>query len=81
MAVSDVFSALLEKRPYKEPLSKEKSTSILLSMAKNRSLDAHVVDVLLGNYDKLSYECINAEKKAREDYDILYAIGYQKAAL
>lgn len=75
MAVSDVFSALLEKRPYKEPFSKEKSSSILLSMAKNRSLDANVVDVLLDNYDKLSYECINAEKEAREDYDILYSIS------
>lgn len=49
MAVSDVFSALSEDRPYREALSDDDIKAILGGMANRRELDATVVDLLLRN--------------------------------
>ncbi len=75
MAVADIFSALQEKRPYKEAMRKEEIVSILSNMVKNGSLDQSVVSTLEENYECLSDACTNAKVVARNEYDELYLIG------
>lgn len=50
MAVSDVFSALAEDRPYRKGLSRKIINDILKDMAET-SLDREIVNLLLDNYD------------------------------
>ncbi len=75
MAVSDVFSALQEKRPYKEAMSREKTCMILRNMVKSGALDAKVVGFLIDNYPLLSDVCAKAGNTANEEYHFLYQIG------
>jgi putative nucleotidyltransferase with HDIG domain len=75
MAVSDVFSALQEERPYKEAMSREKTCMILQNMVKSGALDAKVVDFLITNYQLLSEVCANAGNAANKEYNYLYQIG------
>lgn len=74
LAVSDVFAALREKRPYKEPFTKGKILSILKSMADSGAIDSNVVGVLTDNYPVLENVCVQAEISARHAYDQLYEI-------
>lgn len=70
----DVFAALREKRPYKEPFTKEEILSILKSMADSGTIDSNVVGVLTDNYPVLEDVCVQAEISARHAYDQLYQI-------
>ncbi|MGE4276166.1 MAG: HD-GYP domain-containing protein [Lawsonibacter sp.] len=75
MAVADVFSALQEKRPYKEPMSQAETTSILNRMVENGSLDSYIVSTLLKNFTALAEIFIHAGEQAVKEYGILYDIG------
>ncbi|MFZ5633599.1 MAG: HD-GYP domain-containing protein [Bacillota bacterium] len=50
MAVSDVFSALAEDRPYRKGIPRERITGILGDMAGS-ALDREMVGLLVNNYD------------------------------
>lgn len=53
MAVSDVFTALREDRPYRPGLTKEEIEAIMRQQKESGSIDAKVVDACLENYAKL----------------------------
>ncbi len=74
MAVADVFAALREKRPYKEPYTKERILSILDVMVKNGSIDESVVKVLAENYDLVENACVTAQEEAKKAYSRVYEI-------
>lgn len=74
MAVSDVFTALQEKRPYKPALSKQETIDILNTMIKNNILDAKVVRILVDNFDELANKCKKAKENVIKDYENLYKI-------
>jgi len=46
MAVSDIYQALREERPYRAPLPVEKSFSILKDMVEKGEIDGFVVEKL-----------------------------------
>lgn len=81
MAVADVFSALQEKRPYKEEMQKNQITSILFDMVRTGSLDSSVVEVLTDNFSDLSEVCTQAKMTAEEEFNELYRIGGNQPAL
>lgn len=60
VAVADVFSALLERRPYRDRLSLEKSIKIMKDMVSDGSLDYKVVRNL-EEADQKAWELINDE--------------------
>jgi len=60
MAVSDVFSAMREYRPYKKSLSKKESISVLVEMANANKLCKEVVSVV--------------KKRQKEIFDMFEAI-------
>ncbi len=52
MAVADVFDALLTRRPYKEPMSCEQATAIILG-GKGTHFDPEVVETFMAIQDEL----------------------------
>jgi len=46
MAVSDIYQALTEERPYRKPMGKEEAFSILQKMVQEKHLDGDVVKML-----------------------------------
>ncbi|MEG6616010.1 HD domain-containing phosphohydrolase [Peptococcaceae bacterium 1198_IL3148] len=53
LAVSDIFTALAEDRPYRAGLSREKVEKILLDKAQHQDIDGKWVELLLDNYHQL----------------------------
>ncbi len=52
MAVADVFDALLARRPYKEPMSIEQATEIIIE-GKGKHFDPEVVEAFMAIHDDL----------------------------
>jgi putative nucleotidyltransferase with HDIG domain len=67
MAISDVFTALTEDRPYREGLDREKTMKILFSMADG-ALDRSIVELLDKNYDRVNDIRAKAQSEALEEY-------------
>ncbi|ABZ82835.1 metal-dependent phosphohydrolase, hd subdomain [Heliomicrobium modesticaldum Ice1] len=51
VAVADIFSALVEDRPYRDGLSREKVESILKKMVLEKAIDGDLADLLCQHYD------------------------------
>ncbi len=66
VAIADITSALISKRSYKENYDWTRTISILEDMAGKNQLDAHIVDLLIGNIDKLQ-EILDVKSKPVED--------------
>lgn len=57
MAVSDIVSALVSKRSYKNILPKEQVIEIIADMAAKGLLDSKVVSMMVNNYDQIMEIC------------------------
>lgn len=68
MAVADVFTALVEKRPYRAGLSREKAMPILQNMTSKDWLDDDLVQTISRNYEEMNTICQQAEENAVQDY-------------
>ncbi|GAW94272.1 HD-GYP domain-containing protein [Calderihabitans maritimus] len=53
IAVSDVFTALREVRPYRPAMKRPEIENILINQASTGALDTKVVEALLDNYERL----------------------------
>ncbi|MFI5181297.1 MAG: HD-GYP domain-containing protein [Thermoanaerobaculia bacterium] len=51
LAVADVFQALLQRRPYRRPISSEVALGMLREMANGGKLDGEIVEILARNLD------------------------------
>ena len=71
MAVSDVYSALCEHRPYKKSLSMKEALSIVQSMARSGKLCPKVVGVLEKRLDEVSDLFKIVISKLSEEYERL----------
>lgn len=56
VAVSDIVSALLGVRSYKNPYSKERTIAIIQEMARDDKINADIVQVICENFDNLLAE-------------------------
>lgn len=68
IAVADVFTALLEARPYRDMLSKPEVVKQLQDMAYRNVLDRNVVGLLLENFDTIDTYRTHAQEEARQEY-------------
>ncbi len=55
IAVSDIFVAMSERRPYREPLDKPRAMQELTHAARNGQIDPVISGLLLDNYDAFSF--------------------------
>ncbi len=69
MAVADVFTALLEQRPYRDAMSKEKTIAILDGLARRHVVDRNVANVLLSHFDDINTYREQAQSAARAEYE------------
>lgn len=72
MAVADVFTALMEDRPYRRGMSLDKAVEILQSMEDNGHLDGNVPTTLRGAAGQINKVRIAAQHRARWRFDELY---------
>ena len=68
MAISDIFTALSEERPYRHAMSKSEVIEILIDMAKKNWLDEDFVSVLLDNYNDLEENMKSNQEKIKTFY-------------
>jgi len=68
MAVSDIFTAITEERPYRKGMDKRESLKILKDMAKNNKIDTNIVSEVEKNFDEISKARERAESAAEKDY-------------
>jgi len=68
MAVADVFTALVEKRPYRSGLTRQKAMPILQNMTSKGWLDGDLVETIAGNFDEMNAICHQAEDDALQEY-------------
>lgn len=69
MAVADIFTALIEDRPYRSGMSREQSTSIMIQQGKRGFLDSKVIQVLIDNYELLTQSVKDEQAAARKFYE------------
>ncbi|WP_027364925.1 HD-GYP domain-containing protein [Desulfotruncus alcoholivorax] len=50
MAVADIFSALIEDRPYRQGMSRNEIEKILVGQVKSRAIDGEIAGLLLDSY-------------------------------
>ncbi len=77
MAVADIFTALLEDRPYRKSMSEEKALQIILKHAEDGALDENIVSVLKENISEINLLQNEAQKAATLEYQEFRALqGY-----
>ena len=69
LMVADIFTALIEDRPYRQGMERDKVTEILSDMANSRQLDARIVSLLLENYDHVHKTVAQSQQAARRFYE------------
>ncbi len=75
MSVADIFTALMEKRPYKKELSTKEALEIIEKMVESKKLCKRVVEVLKNKIDIVDKQRKEAQERARRMYDRLRSVA------
>ena len=68
MAVSDIFVALRENRPYRKTMEKEEVYGILKKQGENNFIDIKIVNLLFDNYDAVDSYVKSKQAEAEKFY-------------
>ena len=68
IAVSDVFTALAEDRPYRKGMDSKHVKTILKDMAFSGFLDSRMVSLLVDNIEDIRKDVVEEQKQARDSY-------------
>ena len=71
MAVSDVFTALTEQRPYREAMPASHAITIIENMVKNKHLDGDVMMVLKQHLEEIDQLKLQAQKSMTQLFNSL----------
>jgi HD-GYP domain-containing protein (c-di-GMP phosphodiesterase class II) len=71
MAVADIFTALQEKRPYRQGMNRQQVEEILKNLS-NKTLDSRIVNLLLDNYDEILIGVKEKQSQASDFYRQLF---------
>jgi response regulator RpfG family c-di-GMP phosphodiesterase len=72
MAISDVFTALSEERPYRAGMDSQNALEIVSDMVANGSLDERLVELLRANLDEIDTIRSAGQAEARSQYAALF---------
>lgn len=72
MAVSDVFTALTEDRPYRPGMDRSSVQGVLKGMVGEKALDPDLVTMLLDNYDEINVSRVAAQSEAVAEYGKIF---------
>lgn len=70
MAIADIFTALMEQRPYRGPMEKSQTIEILHVLAKRKAIDHNMTDVLIKNFDDINMYREHAQAAAKDEYEL-----------
>lgn len=70
LAVSDIFTALTEDRPYRKGFEKEMVIKILSDIAKKDQINKTIVELLINNYDKYNKLRDKSQEETMADYKV-----------
>jgi HD-GYP domain-containing protein (c-di-GMP phosphodiesterase class II) len=73
MMVADLFTALVEDRPYRPGMPLEKALGIIQGFKERDQLDASIVDLAADNADELQKYVADHQRSAREFYEQQFA--------
>ena len=68
MAVTDIFTAVTEDRPYRKGMEKNQVKKILTEMSDNNKIDKNVVETLIENYNEINQLRIKRQQNASNYY-------------
>ncbi len=71
MAVADIFTALMEERPYKKGLSLREAVRVLETLGEANKLDRRIVKLLKENLKRIERGRRTAQERAQRLYDSL----------
>ena len=69
LAVSDIFTALTEDRPYRKGYEKDMVVKILRENVEKNKIDKTIVELLIDNYEKYNKLRDKRQEKAMADYE------------
>ena len=69
MAVADIFTAIREKRPYRDPMTKEDTINVLVNMANAYEIDEKIVEIVKSNFDEIDLVREEAYKNTILEYE------------
>ena len=69
MAVADIFTALIEDRPYRKGMDKNQIYQIIKYQADNNLLDKKITDLLFDNFDSIYSHVKEKQAAAKHFYD------------
>lgn len=72
LAVSDVFTAITEDRPYRKGMDKGQALKVMAEMAGQHALDTELVALLLNRFDTINAARVQAQLSALEDFRDFY---------
>ncbi|MGE4422523.1 MAG: HD-GYP domain-containing protein [Pseudodesulfovibrio sp.] len=68
MQVADVHTAITEDRPYRKGMTRERTVSVLRSMADNGFLDVDIVNLVIENHDHLDAVRAMVQSRALSEF-------------
>lgn len=71
MAVSDIFTAITEDRPYRKGMTLEEAVAIMNSMVKDNSICPYVVSILTDNLKTIDEIRKDAQKESKVMYNYI----------
>ena len=69
MAVTDVFSAVTEDRPYRKGMPGDDAFNTLQLMSKNGKLDSRIISLLMQHHDEIRSLCAVSQQASKEYYE------------
>lgn len=77
VSVADIFTALTEQRPYREPSTPGEALKILEQASAEHKLDQQVVEKLAAHMDEMKDLIVNAQESARQEYKEFLETAYK----
>ena len=68
MAVADIFTAIMEDRPYRKGMSSGQAAEVLSSMVEDQSICPYVVSILMDHFCEIDGLRAEAQRQAAQQY-------------
>ena len=68
MAVSDVFTALTEERPYQKTMTSHEALQVLQRLADRSALDPKIVSLLSLHFEEVDSRRKEAQEASQQEY-------------
>ncbi len=78
MAVADVFTAVTEKRPYRDGMSEKRAMETIENLALDAKLDAEIVSMVKENAGEINATRKKAQQKAAGEYGFFHQMVEQQ---